>query len=226
MNIFEIEQISLPIEGSEDRFPVNRVYCVGRNYAEHTKEMGGDHEREPPFYFIKSTDTLLANGGEVEYPPKTNNLQHEVELVVAIYKSGKDILQENALNHVFGYAVGIDLTRRDLQSEAKKLGRPWDTGKTFEQAAPITAIQPVIKIGHPNKGKIQLKVNSSIRQIGDISEMIWSVSAAIANLSTYFELVAGDLLFTGTPAGVGEILPGDNVMGEIEGVGALEINVI
>ena len=121
MNIFEIEQISLPIEGSEDRFPVNRVYCVGRNYAEHTKEMGGDHEREPPFYFIKSTDTLLANGGEVKYPSKTNNLQHEVELVVAIYKSGKDILQENALNHVFGYAVGIDLTRRDLQSEAKKL---------------------------------------------------------------------------------------------------------
>ena len=226
MNIFEIQQISLPIKDTENQFPVNRIYCIGRNYAEHAKEMGGDYKRESPFYFIKSNDTLLVHGGEVKYPSKTNNLHHEVELVIAIDKPGKDILKENALNHVFGYAVGIDLTRRDLQAEAKKSGRPWDTGKTFRHAAPITAIQPATKIGHPSKGSIHLKVNDSMRQIGNINEMIWSIPEAIANLSTYFELAAGDLLFTGTPAGVGEIHPGDNIIGVIEGVGSIEINII
>jgi fumarylpyruvate hydrolase len=226
MNIFDIEQKKLPICGSNMEFPVNRVYCVGRNYAAHVIEMGGDVVRESPFYFIKSTDTLFINGGEVNYPSKTENLHHEIELVVAIHKGGKDIQSENALDHVFGYAVGIDLTRRDLQSEAKKLGRPWDTGKTFNQAAPISALQPAKDIGHPAKGNIQLMVNNSIRQDGDLSEMIWSVPESIARLSTFFELSAGDILFTGTPSGVGKIVSGDNVKGKIDGIGHIEINII
>ena len=208
------------------KFPVNRVFCVGRNYAAHVIEMGGDAVRESPFYFIKSTDTLFINGGEVNYPSKTENLHHEIELVVAIHKGGRDIQPENALEHIFGYAVGIDLTRRDLQSEAKKLGRPWDTGKTFGQAAPISAIQPVESIGHPVAGNIQLMVNNSIRQDGDLSEMIWSVPESIAKLSTFFELTAGDILFTGTPSGVGKIVKGDNVKGKIDGIGHIEINII
>ena len=226
MNIFDIEQKKLPINGSKMKFPVNRVFCVGRNYAAHVIEMGGDAVRESPFYFIKSTDTLFINGGEVNYPSKTENLHHEIELVVAIHKGGRDIQPENALEHIFGYAVGIDLTRRDLQSEAKKLGRPWDTGKTFGQAAPISAIHPVESIGHPVAGNIQLMVNNSIRQDGDLSEMIWSVPESIAKLSTFFELTAGDILFTGTPSGVGKIVKGDNVKGKIDGIGHIEINII
>jgi fumarylpyruvate hydrolase len=218
MDLFDIEQKKLPVNGSLLEFPVNRVYCVGRNYTDHVIEMGGDVVHESPFYFIKSTDTLFINGGDVNYPSMTDNLHYEIELVVAIHKGGKNIQPENA--------VGIDLTRRDLQSEAKKLGRPWDTGKTFNQAAPISPLQLAADIGHPVNGKIRLMVNNSIRQDGDINEMIWSVPESISKLSAFFELVPGDILFTGTPSGVGKIVSGDNVKGKIDGIGDIEINII
>jgi fumarylpyruvate hydrolase len=226
MDLFDIKQKKLPVNGSLLEFPVNRVYCVGRNYTDHVIEMGGDIVHESPFYFIKSTDTLFINGGDVNYPSMTDNLHHEIELVVAIHKGGKNIQPEDALEHVFGYAVGIDLTRRDLQSEAKKLGRPWDTGKTFNQAAPISPLQLASDIGHPVNGKIQLMVNNLIRQDGDINEMIWSVPESIARLSSFFELVPGDILFTGTPSGVSKIVLGDNIKGKIDGIGYIEINII
>lgn len=211
----------LPIAGSERLFPVRRVYCVGRNYLEHAREMGlGD--RAPPFFFAKPADAVVPSGRVIPYPPRTANLHHEIELVVALGRGGRDIGLDHALEFVFGYAVGNDLTRRDLQSEAREKGHPWDLSKGCDQSAPVTAIVPVALCGHPNSGRIWLEVNDVPRQHGDIADMIWSVPEIIAELSTYVALAAGDLIFTGTPAGVGALRPGDRVVGGVEGVGVLE----
>lgn len=208
-----------------DEFPVHRVYCIGRNYADHVREMGGEPERVPPVYFLKPADSLVAGGGDVTYPPRTDNLHYEIELVVAIGAGGQDIPGATALEHVFGYAVGIDLTRRDLQNAAKGGGGPWDTAKSFEQAAPVSAIRPASDIGHPQDARIWLSVNGELRQDASVAEMIWDVADAIADLSTLFTLRAGDLLFTGTPSGVGAIMPGDVVAGGVDGVGEIAITL-
>lgn len=217
---------SVPVAGVQARFPVRRIYCVGRNYAAHAREMGRDPDREPPFFFMKPADAIVPGGGRVKYPPGTSDLHHEIELVVALHRGGSDIAAADALDHVFGYAVGLDLTRRDLQSEAKKQGRPWDFGKSFDQSAPITAIYPVASHGHHPSGKITLHVNGQLRQQGDLSEMIWSVPDTIAYLSQYYRLEPGDLIFTGTPAGVGAIVPGDKLAGRVEGVAELNVEII
>jgi fumarylpyruvate hydrolase len=212
----------IPVAGTEAVFPVRRVYCVGQNYALHAKEMGGDG-RQPPFFFSKPADALVPGGGRIAYPPKTDNLQHEVELVVALSEGGADIPVEKALARVFGYAVGIDLTRRDLQAAAKEKGRPWDMAKGFDQSGPISAIVPAATSGHPQKGRIWLSVNDAVKQDGDLAEMIWNVAEIIANLSTCVELAAGDLIFTGTPAGVSTVVRGDTLRCGIEGLGELSI---
>ena len=214
---------SLPVVGSELHFPVHRIYCVGRNYAEHTREMGGDPERSPPFFFSKPADALVANGSTIPFPLATQDLHHEIELVVALKSGGTEIAVEDALTHVFGYATGIDLTRRDLQQEAKDLRRPWDASKGFDRAAPCTALAPVETAGHPDKGAISLSVNGELRQAGDLAEMIWSVPEIICHLSGLFELQAGDLIFTGTPAGVGPVRRGDRLEGRIEGLEVLGV---
>ena len=216
--------VSLPVAGSAERFPVRRVYCVGRNYAEHAKEMGHDPDKEPPFFFQKNPDNLIT-GPEMPYPPRTKNLHHEIELVVALKSGGVDIPAASALDHVYGYAVGLDMTRRDLQNQAKDMGRPWEVGKAFEQSAPITAIFPASRTGHPSKGAIWLKVNSVVRQKGDLSELIWNVPDTIAYLSTLFRLAAGDLIMTGTPAGVAAVIKGDVLEGHVDGVGDLKVIV-
>jgi fumarylpyruvate hydrolase len=202
-------------------FPVHRIYCVGRNYAEHAREMGMDPAKEPPFFFTKPADAIVHDGADVPYPPRTANLHHEIELVVAIGKAGRNVPVEHALEHVYGYAVGNDFTRRDLQKAARDAGRPWDTAKGFDHSAAITAIQPAEKIGHPTSGKIWLTVNGEKRQDADIADMIWDVPGVIAELSTLWELQAGDLIYTGTPAGVGPVVPGDSVVGAIEGIATL-----
>ena len=201
-------------------FPVRRIYCVGRNYAEHVKEMGNDL-RDPPFFFGKPADAVVTDGAPIAYPPQTADLHHEIELVVAIGKDGSDIAEEDALGHVFGYAAGLDMTRRDLQAEAKKAGRPWDTAKGFDQSAPIGAIAPASVIGHPAKGAITLSVNGTERQRGDLADQIWNVSETIAFLSRFVALRAGDLIMTGTPSGVGAVKRGDELDGSIEGVGTV-----
>ena len=201
------------------RFPIHRIYCVGRNYAEHVREMGGE-VREPPVFFTKPADAVVANDAVIPYPPRTSNLHHEIELVIAIGRGGSHIEKQRALEHVFGYAVGNDLTRRDLQQAAKQKGQPWDTGKAFDCSAPLAAIRPASR-GHLSKGRIWLTVNGKIRQQSDISEMIWTVPEIIAELSTLFELAPGDLIFTGTPAGVGALEPGDRIEGGIEGLDTL-----
>ncbi|MGH8209865.1 MAG: fumarylacetoacetate hydrolase family protein [Steroidobacteraceae bacterium] len=211
---------SAAISGSDQRFPIHRIYCVGRNYAEHVREMGGDTEREPPVFFIKPADAVTANGAVIPYPPRTSNLHHEIELVVAIGRGGRDIRPDRALEHVFGYAAGNDLTRRDLQHTAKQRGLPWDSGKGFDGSAPLAAIRPAAR-GHLLKGRIWLTVNGQPRQESDVGEMIWTVPEVIAELSTLFELQPGDLIFTGTPAGVGALEPGDRIEGGIEGLDVL-----
>ena len=218
-------QVSVPVAGDNARFPVRRVYCVGRNYADHAAEMGAD-TREPPFFFSKPADALVPGGGDVAYPLATNNLQHEVELVVALGKGGANIPLEQALDCVFGYAVGFDLTRRDLQQRAKDKGHPWDMGKGFDQGGPIGAIQPVAAVGHPARGAVWLKVNGELRQNGDLERMSWKVAEVIANLSTYVALAPGDLIFTGTPAGVSTIVRGDVIEGGVAGVGELRIQLV
>ncbi|MDH4109523.1 MAG: fumarylacetoacetate hydrolase family protein [Gammaproteobacteria bacterium] len=223
MDLFEVPKPALDVAGVQGRFPVHRIYCVGRNYAAHAREMGNDPAREPPFYFMKPADAVVPGGGRVTYPPRTADLHHEIELVVAIGRRGADIPAATALEHVFGYAVGIDLTRRDLQADAKQHGRPWDTGKSFEQAAPVSRIHAAAAIGHPGTGRIWLTVNGELRQEGDLADMIWNVAEAIAELSTYFTLAPGDLLFTGTPAGVGAVARGDRLHGGVEGVDEIEI---
>ncbi len=216
---------SLPVRGSDARFPVRRIYCVGRNYAAHAREMGGDPDREPPFFFQKPADVLLESGGAFPYPPKSSDVHFEIELVAALGKGGSDIAVEAALDHVYGYAVGIDMTRRDLQGEAKKTGRPWEVGKAFEKSAPCSAVVPAAEIGHPSSGAIWLSVNGEMRQSGDLDQLIWSVPESIAYLSGLFTLAPGDLLFTGTPAGVGAVQRGDVITGGVEGIGEIEVRV-
>lgn len=217
---------TVAVSGSTDRFPVHRVYCVGRNYAAHAREMGSNPEREPPFFFTKPANALVANGATIPYPPRTANLHHEIELVVALGGGGRDISVAHAPSLIYGYAVGNDLTRRDLQNEAKDKGRPWDTGKAFDHSAPITAITQVSQSGHLSKGKIWLKVNGDTRQEGDIADLIWSVPEVIAELSTLFELKAGDLIFTGTPAGVSAVKSGDRIEGGVEGLATLVTTIV
>ena len=216
---------SVEIAGASTRFPVHRIYCVGRNYAAHAREMGADPAREPPFFFSKPADAVVPNGAPVPYPPRTANLHHEIELVVAIGEGGRNIPVASALAHVFGYAVGNDLTRRDLQAAAKDKGQPWDTSKGFDHSAPITAIRRVADVGHPARGAIWLEVNGQPRQRADLCEMIWSVPEIVSELSTLYELKPGDLVFTGTPAGVGPLVRGDSLVGGIEGLDTLRTTI-
>ncbi len=216
---------SVAITGSSQRFPVHRIYCVGRNYADHAKEMGTDPKTEPPVFFSKPPDAVTANEAEVPFPPRTSNFHYEVELVVAIGRAGSRILAETALDHVFGYAVGIDLTRRDLQQAARKRGEPWDIGKAFDYSAPIGAIRPAAR-GHVSRGSIWLKVNDKVRQQADIASMIWSVPEIITELSSFFDLQPGDLIYTGTPAGVGPLQPGDQIEAGIEGLDTLSNTIV
>jgi fumarylpyruvate hydrolase len=215
---------SAAISGSLQRFPIHRIYCVGRNYVDHVKEMGGD-SREPPVFFTKPADAVIANEAEIPYPARTSNLHHEIELVVAIGRGGRDIRKDQALEHVFGYAAGNDLTRRDLQSASKQKGQPWDTSKGFDCSAPLAAIRPASQ-GHVSKGRIWLAVNGQVRQESDIGAMIWTVPEVIAELSTLFALAPGDLIFTGTPAGVGALQPGDRLEGGIEGLETLRNTIV
>ena len=223
-----VPTVSIPaieIAGSEERFPARRIYCVGRNYMAHVRELGND-EREPPFFFQKPADALVLDGGDFPYPSISENVHHEIELVVAIGKAGRNIAPGEALDHIFGYGVGLDMTRRDLQGVAKEMRRPWEAGKAFDHAAPCSAIVPSADIGHPAEGAIWLKVNGEPRQEGDLSHQIWSVPESIAHLSELFELIPGDLIFTGTPSGVGPVQPGDVMEGGIEGIGKIRVKVV
>lgn len=214
----------LNVRGSRLRFPVHRIYCVGQNYRAHAREMGADPDREPPCFFTKPADAAHQEA-TVAYPPRTADLHHEVELVVALGSGGRDIGVSSAVESVFGYAVGVDLTRRDLQLTAKAAGWPWDTAKAFDHSAPVSVIRPVAEVGHPSDGVIELSVDGVQRQRGDLADLIWSVPEVIAELSTYFELKAGDLIFTGTPEGVGSLSPGARVTASIEDVGRLEFEI-
>jgi fumarylpyruvate hydrolase len=214
---------ALPVAESNQAFPVGRIYCVGRNYAEHAREMGHDPEREPPFFFMKPADAIVQNGATLPYPQATKDLHHEIEMVVAIGRDGADIPVAKALDHVFGYGVGLDMTRRDLQGEAKKMGRPWEMGKAFDNSAPCTALKTAAMMGHPATGAIWLKVNGKIVQKGDLSEMIWNVPDTISYLSKLITLKAGDLILSGTPAGVGPVKAGDKLEGHVDGVGDLTV---
>ena len=217
-------QAAVKVAGSDKMFPVRRIWCVGRNYLEHIKEMGQD-EREPPFFFAKPADAIVHDGGTVPYPPLTNDLHHEVELVVAMKSGGFNIPADKALDHVYGYAVGIDLTRRDLQLAARKKERPWEVGKSFDHSAPCGALHPASNIGHPAKGKIWLSVNGAERQKGDLTELIWSVPEIIWQLSQQVSLGAGDIIMTGTPAGVAALSPGDRIECGVDGVGTLKVSI-
>ena len=219
-------QPSIPVLGQKARFPVRRIYCVGRNYAAHAREMGKDPDKEPPFFFLKPADAVVPEGGEMDYPPGTSNLHHEIELVVALHRGGSQIPTARALDHVYGYAVGLDMTRRDLQIQARDMGRPWDFGKAFDQSAPITAIHPVASHGHHSTGAITLTVNGELRQQADLQDMIWNVPDTIAFLSNYYDLQAGDLIFTGTPAGVGAVVRGDKLVGKVEGLAELRVTIV
>lgn len=218
--------ISIAIEGESARFPVHRIYCVGRNYAEHAREMGHDPNREPPFFFSKPSDTLVLDGGDFPYPSQSRDVHHEIELVAALGSGGSDISEADAMRHVFGYAVGLDMTRRDLQGEAKKMGRPWDTGKGFEHSAPCSNLKRASALGDLTKGRVWLDVNGATRQQGDLSDLIWSIPEMIAYLSTLFTLRAGDLIMTGTPAGVAAVKKGDVLEGGVEGVGTIRTRVV
>ena len=222
---------ALPVAGSTACFPVRRVFCVGRNYADHAREMGAaDHAegREPPFFFMKPGDAVVGGTGEiaVAYPPLTSNLHHEVELVVALGGGGTNVAVDTAKDLIFGYTAGLDLTRRDIQARAKEKGHPWDMGKGFDQSAVAGAIQPVAQVGHPDRGRIWLAVNGEIRQDGDLAAMLWKVADIVANLSTMVRLAAGDLIYTGTPAGVGPLLPGDVLEAGVDGVGTLRARIV
>jgi len=219
---------TLTVAGRDERFPVNRVFCVGRNYAAHAREMGKDPEREAPFFFMKPANAVVdaARENTVPYPPKTANYHHEIELVVAIGKGGQNIAMDQALSHVYGYAVGLDMTRRDLQLEARDKGRPWEFGKSFARSAPIGALHRAADVGHPDRSGIVLTVNGQTRQQSDIDQLIWSVSESIAYLSEYEALEPGDLIMTGTPAGVNAVVPGDVMDGAIDGLGAIQITVV
>jgi fumarylpyruvate hydrolase len=214
---------SLPIAGSRERFPVHRIYCMGLNYVDHSKEAGMTDI--PPFYFQKSADMIVENNSTIRYPGLTKDYHHEIELVVALARGGGNIPVEKALDYVFGYAVGLDMTRRDLQTDARKKGLPWEPGKSFEQSAPCTAILRVAEVGHLRQGRIELKVNDQLRQSADIGEMIYDVPRIINHLSQSIELAPGDLIYTGTPAGVGPVVSGDRMVGSIDKLGTLTITV-
>jgi fumarylpyruvate hydrolase len=216
---------ALPIRGSDQLFPVRRIFCVGRNYAEHAIEMGSDPTREPPFYFAKPADSVVIHGADMPYPSATKNLHHEMELVVAIGTGGTNIAVGDALKHVWGYCAGLDMTRRDLQNEAKKTGRPWDMGKGFDHSAPMGLLVPAAGVD-PGKGLIELKVNGQVRQTSDLSKMIWSVPEVIANLSGLVELAPGDLIMTGTPENVAAVVKGDLLEGVVEGVGTVTCRIV
>ncbi len=216
---------SLPVDGTAARFPIRRVFCVGRNYAQHAREMGGDPTREPPFFFMKPADAVVDAAGTLPYPPDTADLHHEIELVVAIGTGGRDIDPADALACVWGYGVGVDLTRRDLQAAAKKTARPWEWGKAFDASGPCTPLRPASAIGHPAQGRIHLEVDGETRQQGDLRDLIWSIPEVIAAISRSIALAPGDLIFTGTPAGVGPLLPGQRVSGGVDGVASFEFSV-
>jgi fumarylpyruvate hydrolase len=220
------KQVTIPVAGTDAVYPVRRIWCVGRNYADHAREMGHDPNREPPFFFQKPTDSIVQNNAAIAYPPMTKDLHHEIELVVCLGKGGVNIPVEKALDHVFGYAVGLDMTRRDLQTDAKKLQRPWEMGKSFDESCPVAAIQPVAKIGHPSKGAIWVKVNGQTKQQGDLNQQIWRVEETIAYLSNYVTLEPGDIILNGTPAGVGPCKAGDRLDGHIDGVGDLTVSYV
>ena len=217
--------VAIPVAGG-GAFPVRRVFCVGRNYAAHAREMGGDPNREPPFFFTKPADALLPGGADMPYPPATADLHHEMELVVAIGRGGAGIAEDAALDHVWGYAAGLDMTRRDLQAQAKKDGRPWDMAKGFDHSAPIGLLHPAATIGHPARGRIALSVNGTPRQAGDLADQIWRVPEVVAFLSRLVTLAPGDLIFTGTPEGVAAAVRGDLLEGEIEGVGTVRTRLV
>ncbi|MGI4943374.1 MAG: fumarylacetoacetate hydrolase family protein [Janthinobacterium lividum] len=215
---------SVPVRGGGS-FPVRRIYCVGRNYAAHAREMGHDPDRELPFFFMKPADALVTGGGDMPYPPMTSDLHHEMELVVALGSGGADIAEADALSHVWGYAAGLDMTRRDLQGEAKKLGRPWDMGKGFDHSAPIGEMVPAAEVD-PGHGLIELKVNGAVRQSSDLSMLIWNVAETIAFLSRLVRLEAGDLIFSGTPEGVAACVRGDLLEGTVAGVGTVRTRIV
>jgi fumarylpyruvate hydrolase len=219
------EHCSVAIAGNDRRFPVRRIFCVGRNYAAHAREMGKDPDRDPPFFFTKPADAVVESGATVPYPSLTQDLHHEIELVVAIGQGGFRIPSGRALDHIWGYGVGIDLTRRDLQNEAKKNGWPWDWSKAFDQSAPCAPLRPATEAGPMERGRICLAVNGEIRQDADLSELIWPVRDIVSFCSEAVELKPGDLIFTGTPAGVGPLRPGDRVTGGIDGLGEIEITI-
>ncbi|MBT9502902.1 MAG: fumarylacetoacetate hydrolase family protein [Burkholderiaceae bacterium] len=219
------EQPSVAVRGSSARYAVSRIYCVGRNYAAHAREMGGNPDREPPFYFTKPANALVPSGSTVAYPPGTKNYHYEMELVIAIGKPVFRVAVEDALDAVWGYAAGLDMTRRDLQADAKAAGRPWDLAKGFEQSAVITELVPAATLGHLSKGRIALSVNGTVKQQSDLADMIWSVPEIVANLSQFYHLQPGDLIYTGTPEGVGAVQAGDLITGEIEGLDTLSLKV-
>lgn len=219
-------QAALPVKGSDGVFPIHRIYCVGRNYAAHTVEMGGDPDRDPPFFFQKNADNVVVGDGDFPYPDQTSDVHHEIEMVVALKSGGRNIDIDSALDHVFGYGVGLDMTRRDLQAQCKELRRPWEIGKAFEHSAPCSALAAADEIGHPSQGAIWLKVNDELRQEGDLNQMIWKVPEMIAYLSGLFELAGGDLIMSGTPSGVGPVVRGDRLHAHVDGVGDLKTRVV
>jgi fumarylpyruvate hydrolase len=222
--------VTLAVVGTEQKFPVRRVYCVGRNYAAHAREMGFDPDREPPFFFCKPADAVISvayeQALELPYPAETSNYHYEIELVVAIGKAGRDISLEQANDHVYGYAVGLDMTRRDLQMKMREMGRPWEIGKAFDASAPIGPLHPANQIGHPSKAGLWLQVNGTDKQRSDIDKLIWSVPETISYLSRFFELQPGDLIMTGTPEGVGPVVVGERMTGGVEGLGEIQVSVI
>ena len=216
---------SLAVAGSEERFPIRRVFCVGRNYGAHAREMGSDPDREPPFFFAKPADAVVPASGAVPYPPATQDLHHEVELVVALGAGGRDIEPGDAMSLVWGYGVGLDLTRRDLQAVAKDAGRPWDMAKGFDASAPCSPLIPAARLGHPQDARIWLEVNGALRQEGNLNEMIWPIADVVAHLSRLVTLAPGDLIYTGTPAGVAALQPGDRVRGGVDGVTEFALSI-
>lgn len=216
---------SVAVSGSSARFPVRRVFCVGRNYASHAREMGSDPNREPPFFFTKPADAVVPASGVVPYPPQTGDLHHEIELVVALGGGGANVAVENALDLVWGYGVGLDLTRRDLQAAAKDTGRPWDMAKGFDASAPCTPIRPLSDVGHPSEGRVWLEVNGALRQEGNLNELIWPIADVIAYLSRFVTLAPGDLIYSGTPSGVAALRPGDRVRAGVDGVDVFELEI-
>ncbi|HJT98943.1 MAG TPA: fumarylacetoacetate hydrolase family protein [Rhodanobacteraceae bacterium] len=225
--VFDTPRIaSLPIAGGVARFPVHRVYCIGRNYADHAKEMGAVPDRAQPVFFLKPADAVVPEGGDIPYPSATGDLHHEVEMVVALAGGGRDIPAERALDHVFAYGVGLDLTRRDLQAIAKSKSLPWDSAKAFDRSAPVSALRRAAELGHPRTARLTLSVNGTLRQRADIADMLFAVPEIIHELSKLWELVPGDLVFTGTPAGVAALARGDRFRAELEGIAAFEGRIV